>query len=700
MIKEKFYDFEAISYVDYEFDLCEQKDEFLKILTTSTPTKVNKFNSKGTEWDFGDFDNFYSFVVNKGQIYISTITESIEGLLDFLVKIAYYDNKNLILSIHDEGSYSAVTALATGKNEIRFTVFDYGLMNHKKILSDIIIDKKVLISQFCEILNNLYKDISKETGKRQEYSKNRIKKYIDILSQYLEDEEKFKKEYDIDPYIRVFDIAYKDLNGIWKFDLCFIDDEKADPEYWKKLKQEGKILDYDYTEQDAAHGTREDILEHNKPDMHIRVEDNNWVYSTITKNWYSTNEEMPEPKQKCKIIHSNLKYDVKIDLNSSDDNEDKEIEGFIRQTFNKDDELNSDKYYWGYLPCVLTIKSNNIAVCDIKFDYRNFTEMREALEKSKRGEYVRFDLGGYNPTKLHIWHENNEADKRIAIAGYEHEEVLDFTKDKQVYYHLFDYDFINCFNFALNDIEKKVNTMRHCLKVAEKLKIENKFSIEKDKFFNKIEYLENFVGDYACVYRSRLDGWGVINKNLEWVIKPESDTITGNVHPKWGVEIKGFVTKYTYLHNIDGKLFIASRNYGEQFVMDINGDLKIPHVAKQIDYQYLNDKLYFIARNEDRTLFINENGKVLFALDFEIGDKYWLFDDIIIVSKDEKYGIVDWKGKIKADFIFAEIKPDKNSLDFIPVKFIDYWGFVTKQGKFINMQIKDPSEADEKCSMV
>ena len=80
---------------------------------------------------------------------------------------------------------------------------------------------------------------------------------------------------------------------------------------------------------------------------------------------------------------------------------------------------------------------------------------------------------------------------------------------------------------------------------------------------------------------------------------------------------------------------------------------------------------------------------MLFQLDFKIGEKFWLFDDIVIISKDEKYGIVDWRGKLKADYIFSEIIPDKDSLDFIPVKYIDRWGFINKNGKIIKMKIED-----------
>ena len=42
--------------------------------------------------------------------------------------------------------------------------------------------------------------------------------------------------------------------------------------------------------------------------------------------------------------------------------------------------------------------------------------------------------------------------------------------------------------------------------------------------------------------------------------------------------------------------------------------------------------------------------------------------------------------------------PDKDNLDFIPVRYINQWGFINKSGKVIDMKIKEQSKADVKCS--
>ena len=244
MMKQKLYDYRETNYVDYSFELCTQKEDFLELLKTSTPQKIDKFDSKGTGWNIGGSYGVdsYSFYVNGGLIYISTVTGSFDDFLNFFIHLAYFDNKNLLLAIEDEGCYSAISAIALDNNYIRFTRYDYGLMKNKKILFDIIINKRTLIEQFYKIFVKLQKDMKKL--KNRDYVYSWLDTYLIGLKQYLTDSAKFKKTFDIEQHIRVFDIAYKELNNNWKFIICFADDKKANSDYWENLKQKGKILDY------------------------------------------------------------------------------------------------------------------------------------------------------------------------------------------------------------------------------------------------------------------------------------------------------------------------------------------------------------------------------------------------------------------------------------------------------------------------
>ena len=149
-----------------------------------------------------------------------------------------------------------------------------------------------------------------------------------------------------------------------------------------------------------------------------------------------------------------------------------------------------------------------------------------------------------------------------------------------------------------------------------------------------------------------------------------------------------------------GKLFIAEKQDKKQFVIDINGDIQIPHVSDKIYYTYLNNELWFVAVDYNKTYFVNSKGEDILTLDFKIGEKFWLLDKFIIVSKDNHYGLIDWKGNIKTDFIFSEINVNPNDLNYIAVKYMDKWGFINKNGKVIDMKIKEQTNANEKCLKV
>lgn len=243
---------------------------------------------------------------------------------------------------------------------------------------------------------------------------------------------------------------------------------------------------------------------------------------------------------------------------------------------------------------------------------------------------------------MHIWQELYKFSESAIVRDVA---IVCYKNDSELYYKILNKnEFIDCFTKALDEIEYKINTMKHILCVGESLSVEEKFKLS-NKYDDYIKYLENFVGEYSCAYKNSIDGWGILDKNLQWVIEPEAVTIYGKTHPKFGQEIKGFITKFTYLHNIDGKLFIA------------------------VDY--------------NKTYIVNSKGEDIVTLDFPIGDKFWLTDEIIIVSKDNRFRIVDWKGNILIDFTFSEINLNPENLDFIAVKYLDVWGFVNKSGEIV-----------------
>ena len=710
MIKEKLYNVYDIAHCDYDFEKCQEKDILLKMLDNFAPKPVKNFNSKGTCWNFwGEFDDYFELNINGGSLRTSTCCSSfIEDFLHFLLHLAYSDDKKLICSFEWEGQITAFLTVPMGDNDIRVAVFDYNTVYEYnpdyKFESDIVIKKDMFLRQVSAIFKKAVDDTVNKKQKQNTWT-NKINYILGELNNYFENPKKYKENYEPKRHIRVLDVAYKTLDNKWQFEIFLENERESDIIHWEIEKNEGKILDFDFSEQyseplfdwNKEHScltklTKKEIKENLKPDLNAR-EDRNWVYCSKNQNWYSENEIMPHliEDESC-LIYNHLSYKLEFDI-ASYDNEDDLLKTFISDSYDLDGKLKKDEL--GYLRCVLILNQENyFKFAQIEFDYRNYEKIRKGLEIAESGKYVRFDLDGKNQKKLHIWQQlyynSKSTDARDLTIGcfsysndnHESKELYSFTVDKK--------EFITCFRKALDEIEHKINVLKHTLDIGKKLKIDSKFNIDKRKTLStKFEYMEAFKGDYACVYKDSLDGWGIINKKLEWVVKPQNLTIWGEEHPKWGREIKGWITIYTYLHNIDGKLFIAAKQDKKQYVMDINGNIKIPHVRDKIYYTYLNNELFFLAVDTDETYIVNSDGKTILKLNFEIGEKFWLFEDIIIVSKDEKFGIVDWNGKVKIDFIFSEINPDKDNLDFIPVRYINMWGFINKHGKVLNMKIKE-----------
>ena len=705
---------DAIAHADFDFEMCDKKEILVKMLENQKPKILKRFSSKGSCWNLcGEYYAEFDLYINGALLGTSDLVcDFIEDFLNFLPYLACSDDKKLICPFEYEGIITAFITTPMEDDKIRVSVFHDRNLYKKyrpeyKFDTDFVIKKDVFIKQLYEILQKVVKDTLNDDEEFDYYWIDRINYTLGELDKYFENPEKFKKNYELERHIRVFDVAYKDLDGTWKFIIALENDRDANPIHWEREKQQGTVLDYDIFEQyseeifgwDKENKTfkklSEDEIKENIKNNMAEREDNNWVYSVETKKWYAPNEIMPcGDDTRCRCVHHGLNYIVKMG-ECSYRNEDEQLESFIRDSYDIDGELAENNL--GYMTCLLILRTGKDKFAEIEFDYRNYRIIRESLSKVKNGEYVRFTLDGNRNYKLHIWqnlYDNSESAtaKDLQVTCFDmrdNQELYSFIVEKQ--------GFINCFSQALDEIEHKLEVTKHLMDVGEKLKIKDKFTYGNG-YKQEFNYIEQFKGDYACVHKDNLDGWGIINKNLEWVVKPESVTIFGDEHPKYGKEIRGWVLKHSYLHNINGELFIAAKQDGKQYVIDINGYIQIPHVSDRIFYTYLNGDLWFIAVDYNKTYFVNSKGEDVLTLDFPIGEKFWLFDDIIVVSKDDKFGIVDWKGKVKIDFIFSEINPDKDNLDFIPVRYINQWGFINKSGKVIGMKIKEPSEADVKCS--
>ena len=65
--------------------------------------------------------------------------------------------------------------------------------------------------------------------------------------------------------------------------------------------------------------------------------------------------------------------------------------------------------------------------------------------------------------------------------------------------------------------------------------------------------------------------------------------------------------------------------------MDIKGDIQIPHVSDNIYYTYLNDELWFVAVDYNKSYIVNSKGEDVLSIDFPVGERFWILNDILIL---------------------------------------------------------------------
>lgn len=695
MLKTKIVDYYEINEVDYNFNQCRQKDEIVEILNSSTPVEVKTVDTEGTTWDLDkDFSiHCYSFMINKGKIFVSDITESISTLYDFLEYVAYYDDRELFCSIHDEGAYQGISVIPAGNNRIRFTVFAYRYICNKEILTDIIVDKYELLSKFRDITARIYENMQKEDFAYKEAEMKEIENGLNILDEYCKSPEKYKKEHEIPVHLRLFTVAYKKPDSDWKFGIYVEGDKRCEIEYWEKEKQEGRILKYDLEEDypifkgeepevtdfdyrdsenlyafDTAANKTVSVNRTECVDMEHRVTEKNWCYSTETQKWYSTDEEMPEPKMDWFCVDGDMRCYINVKENY--DNEDAQIRNYIQDCDEREE---------GWLDCVLEIKDRSKDDgYKLDFDYRYRNLILEGLDKVKEGKYARISIDE-SCLKLHIWQHKDDLGLAYTVPQRE-----GFQNDK-IKWHITCVKkdiFVNDILNGFKKIEHKIEVMKNVIKSGEELKLDKKF---------KFKEADNFIGDYSCV--RTLDGCGIINKDGLWANKADEVVIYGETHPRFGRELKGFIYKYYWLDGIDGKYFIAAKQDNKKFVMDVNGDIQLPYVVDNIYWTKVDDEIRFIFQDDNKTWITDETGKKHLELDFAVGENFYLFNDIFICTKDNKYGIVAAKGKNKGkvliDFVFNDIKPPKADTEYIAVCYIDKWGYVNRKGKILNVKVEE-----------
>lgn len=244
MIQNRMYHYSVIDAVDFDFNLCDEKEKFLETLEKSVPKKVEKFHTKGTEYSlkYDNVTSIFNLCINRANLWTSDhIGFSLDAFLEFLEYLAYYDNRPLMCSFHNEGQFSSILTFPYGENSLRISVFNRPEYYNFNCSADIIIKKDTFLAQIKEILEKAVKDTEKlDEGHKNRYV-NMIKYTLNILNAYFNNRNEFKEKYEPLKHFRVFDIAYKNLDGVWEFTVCLEDDIEADPDYWEKQKKKAKF---------------------------------------------------------------------------------------------------------------------------------------------------------------------------------------------------------------------------------------------------------------------------------------------------------------------------------------------------------------------------------------------------------------------------------------------------------------------------
>ncbi len=435
---------------NFLLDCFDEKEELMEVLSKSTPTPTIKISTKDTSCDFEFWH--YNLCFNNVDIEINEVIGNVLYEVLTFVEQVICVNEPLVCGLDSESIFSLLVTIPVDKEKLRFTYY-YEWTRRKwqedsGIKLDIIVDKKILINAFLEILNYLQVKVF-EYPHISPYNLGHINEFRELFGKYLKNPDKFLKTHNFKWKERVFDVAYKNLDNIWQFVLCFEDDERSNIKYWQNLKKNKKIIDFHFLEQypeslylyDKKYYRKRIPREKLKlkTDFAKREEEYNWVYSNETKCWYSSNEIMPEITKKCKIFN---RLSIGIDV-------------YSYYSRNKKEQI-ADFASGNYDSLYCFIKLDDIIGYLIQFDYQEKDRILQNLDKVEKGENVRFSLGCLS--RMNIWNSKDNFVK-VLIHNYSYKKS---NKDGGKYF-LFKMKkdmFLNYFRNGIEDIENEIQKVK------------------------------------------------------------------------------------------------------------------------------------------------------------------------------------------------------------------------------------------------
>ena len=292
------------------------------------------------------------------------------------------------------------------------------------------------------------------------------------------------------------------------------------------------------------------------------------------------------------------------------------LNGFIGYIDSLGNEIIPIKYYWG---------------SDF---HKNFAAVNFEKRSKCDNRYHIYPYNTHKPTKLYNLNTKRYYPRNYSIVSYTNYSTS-FTKNPYiikpkllVLYDCDKYGFIHRNGKIL--VKPKYNGIN--------IISENIIAIKKDSLWGFVDTLGNKISDFKYeqigmysngVITIKNNGkWGVIDTNYNYIVKPIYDKI----------ELEGNCIKV--------------RNKSGEGVVDDKGNTVIPLRYKNI---YCRKGLIYVIDKGDWGIF-DIYGNTIYDSKFSFIPKR--INEMILVHKNEKYGLIDLKGKILLPFIYDRIKTD------------------------------------------
>lgn len=161
----------------------------------------------------------------------------------------------------------------------------------------------------------------------------------------------------------------------------------------------------------------------------------------------------------------------------------------------------------------------------------------------------------------------------------------------------------------------------------------------------------SFPKDEAIIHIKQNKQWGFINFSGQQICAPI----------------------YNYDFNFNGNCAIVSRGYRKYGVINKQGKEVVKCNYSKVTI--INDSTFILQKQPDyktNKYGVISNDKLLYPIEYDRINH--LFDTLLVLTKENKSGIVNFKGDTILDFVYSDLKV--GNTNFIAAKKGDKWGFI------------------------